>query len=197
MAAKYFASKSVEGGWNPEGFREWLVTNFPVSFEPNAFDDDYIEMEEIEKRASEKVLDAFNLKIDQQSRALAAFKQATVNGNLVDPNSIILQVLRSILIRTVDRYWQEHLLHIDHLRTEVHLRTVGQKDPLIEFKQEAFVLFDALSVQIKLEIAHALFKFEIVHAKPPQPEAPAPQITSFRTSLAQMPEVVTPDETMV
>lgn len=203
MAAKYFSSRSTEGGWDPEGFRQWLVTNFPVSFEPNAFDNDYIELEEIEKRATEKVLDAFHLKMDQQSRALASFKQATVNGNLVDPMNIVMQVLRSILIRTVDRYWQEHLLHIDHLRTEVHLRTVGQKDPLIEFKQEAFVLFDALSVQIKLEIAHALFKFEIVHAKPPQPEtpaslpSPAPQISAFRTSLSQMPEVVTPDETMV
>ncbi len=67
-----------------------------------------------------------------------------------------------MLIRIIDRLWQEHLLHIDHLRSEVHLRAVGQKDPLTEFKHEAFALFDRLSLEIKQEIAHALFKFEMV-----------------------------------
>ena len=57
---------------------------------------------------------------------------------------------------------QEHLLNIDHLRTEVHLRSVGQKDPLLEFKHEAFTLFDSLTTRIKQEIAHALFKFEMI-----------------------------------
>jgi preprotein translocase subunit SecA len=47
----------------------------------------------------------------------------------------------------------------------VNLRVVGQKDPLLEFKQEAFVLFDKFSMHLKTEIAHALFKFEMI---PPQ-----------------------------
>ena len=54
------------------------------------------------------------------------------------------------------------MLHIDHLRSEVHLRAVGQKDRLMEFKHEAFALFDRLSLEIKQEIAHALFKFTMV-----------------------------------
>ena len=81
---------------------------------------------------------------------------------------ILREVIRSLLIRNIDRLWQEHLLQIDHLRTEVHLRSVGQKDPLLEFKHEAFTLFDSLTLRMKQEIAHALFKFEMVLPEAPQ-----------------------------
>ncbi|HEY5260328.1 MAG TPA: hypothetical protein VIJ46_06740, partial [Rhabdochlamydiaceae bacterium] len=96
--------------------------------------------------------------------------------------------IRNILIRNIDTLWQEHLLNIDHLRSEVHLRAIGQKDPLQEFKHEAFALFDSLSLKIKLEIAHALFKFEMVvpERAAPQPIEEAP---SRRVSLSKMPEL--------
>ena len=79
---------------------------------------------------------------------------------------------------------------IDHLRTEVHLRSVGQKDPLLEFKHEAFALFDSFSLKIKIEIAHALFKFEMM-APPrqtPIQEAPrqAPRNPRGPISLADL-----------
>ena len=66
------------------------------------------------------------------------------------------------MIKKVDNLWQTHLLQIDHLRTDVNLRTVGQKDPLMEFKQEAFFLFDEFSKNLKMEIASDLFRFEMV-----------------------------------
>ncbi len=64
----------------------------------------------------------------------------------MNPEEVLREVIRSLLIRNIDRLWQEHLLNIDHLRTEVHLRSVGQKDPLLEFKHEAFALFDSLTL---------------------------------------------------
>ena len=69
------------------------------------------------------------------------------------------------MIRRLDRIWQEHLLHMDHLRSDVSLRAVGQRDPLMEFKHEAFALFEELSRSLREDIARALFRFEIV---PPQ-----------------------------
>ena len=117
----------------------------------------------------------------------------------MEASEILSEVVRNILIRSIDRKWQEHLLRIDYLRSEVHLRVVGQKDPLLEFKHEAFILFDALSESLKTEIAHSLFKFQmVVPEDAPKNEAPAleevhPEI-DFRTNLSLMPELETHQE---
>ena len=66
------------------------------------------------------------------------------------------------MIRKIDHLWIEHLLTIDHLRTDVHMRTVGQKDPLLEFKHESFALFDSFSKRLRLEISRDLFRFEML-----------------------------------
>ncbi len=106
------------------------------------------------------------------------------------PEEVLREVVRSLLIRNIDRLWQEHLLQIDHLRTEVHLRSVGQKDPLLEFKHEAFALFDSLTLRMKQEIAHALFKFEMRRAQKLPPQAPQPQLRRRPlVDLSLMPEL--------
>ena len=51
---------------------------------------------------------------------------------------------------------------MDHLRSDVTLRAVGQRDPLTEFKHEAFALFDELSRNLRTEIARSIFRFEIM-----------------------------------
>src|SRR5690606_24272740 len=89
-------------------------------------------------------------------------------GKEVNALPVLNEVVRSILLRNIDKLWQDHLLSIDHLRTEVNMRVVGQKDPLLEFKHEAFALFDTFSSDLKLQIGHALFKFEMM---PPQNQA--------------------------
>ncbi len=108
------------------------------------------------------------------------------------PEQILREVVRNLLIRNVDRLWQEHLLHIDHLRTEVHIRSVGQKDPLLEFKHEAFALFDSLTLRMKQEIAHALFKFEMLTPEVPDQHKPArlrPAAHRPLVDLSLMPEL--------
>jgi preprotein translocase subunit SecA len=66
----------------------------------------------------------------------------------------------------------------------VHLRAVGQKDPLLEFKHEAFSLFSHLSVRIKQEIAHALFKFEM--RMPEMPKADLRRVEAVRRPLIDL-----------
>lgn len=70
--------------------------------------------------------------------------------------------IRNIMLQEVDRLWQAHLLMMDHLRSDVMLRSVAQKDPLLEFKHEAFRLFDELSYVLKTKIAKNLFRFELI-----------------------------------
>lgn len=170
QASEYFVSRSIEGGWNPEGYRQWLTTHFPVTFEAKDFDNDYLVVEEIEKMASDKVITAFHHKLDHQRSGIRKMSEMMSSEHEIDLEHVLNEVLRSLLIRNIDRPWQEHLHHIDHLRTEVSVRSIGQKDPLLEFKHEAFALFDTLSREIKLEIAHALFKFEMVMPEPQLPQ---------------------------
>lgn len=184
MATKYFVSRSAEGGWNPSGFAEWLVNHFPVTFDQHTFENDYQSREEIETTACSIVAQAFTDKIALERESLSKF-QALLEGKThapMDGGAILKEVIRNILIRNIDREWQGHLLQIDHLRTEVTMRAVGQKDPLLEFKQEAFALFDRFSMKLKTAICHSLFKFEMV-APRFLAEQPAPAIDDIHPEL--------------
>ncbi len=197
MCHQFLASRSQEGGWNPEGLRHWLMEHFPITFESSAFDHDYIQVEDIERLSSEKVCNAFTFKIEHESQKVIQSQEALNALSMkMKPEGILNEVIRSILIRNIDRLWQDHLLHIDHLRTEVHLRSVGQKDPLVEFKHEAFSLFDSLSRRIKQEIAHALFKFEMVmpERSPAPPVRPIQQQRRPLISLSEMPDLLSDGE---
>ena len=68
------------------------------------------------------------------------------------------EVERYTILSAIDRLWQEHLYEMDSLRYSIGLRGYGQRDPLIEYKAEAFTLFEGLMVNIKTEICHNIFR---------------------------------------
>lgn len=108
----------------------------------------------------ERVLSAFKEKLKAEAGVISVMQR--LSGKDIDPLTVLIDVLRSILLRSIDSKWQKHLLHIDHLRTEVSMQTVAQKDPLQEFKHEAFHLFHEFSVDVKKDITHQLFAFSIM-----------------------------------
>lgn len=163
FASKHFVSRTTEGGWDPHGYAQTLMTHFPVTIDEKTFDDDYLTIEEIEKKGSELIIEALQAKLNHEIYTIATIQENA--GKEVNALPVLQEVIRSILLRNIDKLWQEHLLAIDHLRTEVNMRVVGQKDPLLEFKHEAFALFDTFSSDLKLAIAHGLFKF---HMMPPE-----------------------------
>ena len=65
---------------------------------------------------------------------------------------------RQIILTAIDRLWQEHLYNMDALREGVHLRAQGQKDPLVEYKNEAYSLFETLMDSIKGDALSNLFR---------------------------------------
>jgi preprotein translocase subunit SecA len=67
-------------------------------------------------------------------------------------------VERFTILSAIDRLWQEHLYEMDSLRHSIGLRAHGQRDPLIEYKAEAFKVFEELMVSIKSEICHNIFR---------------------------------------
>jgi preprotein translocase subunit SecA len=68
---------------------------------------------------------------------------------------------KSILLRVVDQAWKEHLHEVDHMRQGINLRAYGQRDPLNEYKQEAFTLYQGMLARIKEQVINALYYIEL------------------------------------
>ncbi|MBU6383205.1 MAG: preprotein translocase subunit SecA [Verrucomicrobia bacterium] len=139
--------------------KEALAAQFPVALEEGAS----------EKEILEKILSGFKQKIVYQRQLLSTFRPELNEAQKTQ--NVLNEVVRNLMIRKIDQLWQEHLLHIDHLRSDVHMRTVGQKDPLLEFKHESFALFERFSIRLREEIARDLFRFEMMPQQPPEPAA--------------------------
>ena len=72
-----------------------------------------------------------------------------------------------------DQSWKDHLLHLDHLRQGIGLRAYGQKDPLNEYKREAFNLFSDLLTNLREQVVTLLATLQIRMEPPPMPEMPS------------------------
>ncbi|MCY3974535.1 MAG: preprotein translocase subunit SecA, partial [Simkaniaceae bacterium] len=169
-ASDYFHSRLTEEGWDPAGYRRHLMSYFPVSFEESDFTQDGLTIEEIETGAAQKVIAALDRKVEYEAGLILAVRHD--REEMPPPETIVREVIRTVLLGYVDRLWQNHLLAIDHLRSEVMMRVVGQKDPLLEFKHEAFALFDEFNGELRLKMAQGMFTFGIVGHPLPLPPSP-------------------------
>ncbi len=139
-----------------ESFVTWMNSTFPVGVTAKDFDFS-AGAEAVVKTAIQRVRDAYEIKIKFE-----------------DPNALE-SLERYTLLGSIDRLWQEHLYAIDSLRHSINLRTIGQKDPLIEYKREAYSMFSDLMSRIKLEIASSLFRTSA-------------SITAFESFLRNLPQ---------
>ncbi|AGB44124.1 preprotein translocase subunit SecA [Mesorhizobium sp. B2-5-9] len=83
-------------------------------------------------------------------------------------------VERSVVLQTLDHLWREHIVNLDHLRSVVGFRGYAQRDPLQEYKSEAFELFQAMLGNLRQAVTAQLMRVELVRqaAEAPPPEAP-------------------------
>ena len=81
---------------------------------------------------------------------------------------VVRDVEKWILLQTLDHLWREHLVMLDHLRQVVGLRGYGQRDPLNEYKSEAFSLFEGMSHDLRERVTGQLMRLEIRAAPPPE-----------------------------
>lgn len=85
---------------------------------------------------------------------------------------VMRQVERWVSLQVIDSLWMDHLDAIDDLREGIGLRGYGQRDPLVEYKNEAFSMFETLIASIDSEIVHRIFKVQVQLA----PQAPNPTL---------------------
>ena len=102
--------------------------------------------ERIQKLAEEKMEERLRLLGDDQMKALE----------------------KQFLLQMIDMQWREHLMHLDHLRAVIGLRGYGQRDPLNEYKTEAFTLFETLLVNLRHSVTRWLMTMEIRFEAPPE-----------------------------
>jgi preprotein translocase subunit SecA len=85
---------------------------------------------------------------------------------------IMRYVEKSVLLQSLDHLWREHLVMLDHLRQVIGFRGYAQRDPLNEYKSEAFQLFDTLLTRLREGVTAQLMRIEIVTAPPTMQELP-------------------------
>jgi len=93
---------------------------------------------------------------------------------------VIRYIEKSILLQTLDHLWREHLVMLDHLRQVIGLRGYGQRDPLNEYKAEAFSLFETMSQNLREAVTAQLMRVEIQAAPPPQQPAALPAMAAHK-----------------
>lgn len=104
----------------------------------------------------------------------AAEKEAADRAERFGPE-IMQYVERSVVLQTLDHLWREHIVNLDHLRSVIGFRGYAQRDPLQEYKSEAFELFQALLGNLRQAVTAQLMRVELVReaAEAPQPVPPA------------------------
>ncbi len=80
---------------------------------------------------------------------------------------IMRYVEKAILLQTLDHNWREHIVNLDHLRQYVGLRGYGQRDPLNEYKSEAFEMFDGMLSKLRSEVIQQVMQVQIQTGAPP------------------------------
>jgi preprotein translocase subunit SecA len=153
-----FTSAAAEPAeWQVRSLADWVNLNFPLGL-PEA---------EILKAAADgkeaPVAGSFYEGLSPAQFAVCNFisdsirKAYELKVSFEEPEKLTT-VERYTILQAIDKQWQEHLYEMDSLRHSIGLRAHGQRDPLLEYKAEAFKIFDELMVNVKTEICHNVFR---------------------------------------
>ncbi len=119
---------------------DWVRTTFPIPLRESDIKEKQSDREAVTTLIFEAVEQAYALKVSLEEQDRVAAME------------------RHIMLHTIDTHWQDYLRAMDSLREGVHLRAYGQRDPLVEYKREAFDMFEELMDTIKHEVATAVFR---------------------------------------
>ena len=154
LVPRYVPPKAYPDQWDMDGLREEIgeIYNLDIPLS------DWANEEGI---ADEEIITRLHDAVDR-----AAAARATEIGP-----DIMRQVEKSVLLQTLDQHWRDHLVTLEHLRQIVGLRGFGQRDPLSEFKLEAFSLFSDLLSALRQDVVRYIMRVQ-VETPPPMPEMP-------------------------
>lgn len=140
MLDSFLPEGAPKNMWNIEGLNNSLTQSFGFKLEP---------------AMTETTVDQITSEIQKQIKEIYEKQKASMGPYFE-------QVQKMVLLQSIDQKWKEHLLVIDKLKEGIGLRGYAQKDPLIEYKKEAFSAFESLNNSIKQEVCEKLMRVQIV-----------------------------------
>jgi len=153
LVAKHIPERAYAEQWNAQGLREdvgrQLNLDLPI--------EDWVKEEGIGE-------DDIRERITEAANKAAADRRERFGADIMN------YVERSVLLQTLDHLWREHIVNLDHLRSVIGFRGYAQRDPLQEYKAEAFELFQALLANLREAVTAQMMRVELVqNPEPPEP----------------------------
>jgi len=152
--------------WDMEGLAEDLLMSYLIHLPIEQWIQEDVRFDDIE----EKTLETVDKAIDARLQTIEE-----------DKRSMLLQ---RIMLAVTDNKWKDHLYDLDHLKSGIGFRAYGQKDPLLEYKQEAYRMFVELLELIQHEVTTIFFKASFVSAPPLRDRTPVQGVEVSRTPIS-------------
>ena len=149
--------------WDREGLLTAMSEIFPVS----------LTKEQVGEIADSEALQAAF--VDDALAAYAAREEAL-------GETMMRELERVVLLNIIDTRWREHLYEMDYLQEGIYLRSYAQKDPITEYRREAFDMFEELTSTIQTEFVRYIYRVELVRPEQQQRRASAPKVNRVRES---------------
>ncbi len=158
LVAKHIPENAYAEQWDAAGLKEGVRTDLNLDLPIEEWvKEEGIADEEIKER------------ITQAADAAAADRAERFGPE------VMTYVERSVMLQTLDHLWREHLVNLDHLRSVVGFRGYAQRDPLNEYKGEAFELFQAMLANLRQAVTAQLMRVELVREAAEAPPLQAPE----------------------
>ncbi|TCR89808.1 preprotein translocase subunit SecA [Rhizobium sp. BK376] len=168
LVTKHIPERAYAEKWDADGLRTALVNLFDLDLPVHDWvKEEGIAEDDIRERITE-----------------AADKAAQEKAERFGPE-IMAYVQRSIVLQTLDGLWREHIVNLDHLRSVIGFRGYAQRDPLQEYKAEAFELFNSLLNNLRQAVTAQLSRVELVQQPAPEPEPPVMQVHHLNATTGE------------
>ncbi len=152
ICEKYMPPKQLPENWDADGLKNAILTQVGVDLDVHSL----INAEGVDDADIKAQIVEIADKIWADKVAIMGPEQAR-------------DVEKSVLLQTIDAKWREHLVTVDHLRSVIHLRGYGQRDPLIEYKTEGFNLFEIMRSELQSDVVRILQNIQLME-RPQEPQ---------------------------
>ena len=139
-----------------------IKSTFPQYSNISVSDIAKMKYDKIYEKLSSEIVEAYKTYevnvVTEYNQIVSQYKQDFVPRKPLTSESVMREIEKDILLKVIDMKWTDHLHNIDMLRDSINLRAYGQKDPLIEYKREAFDMFNNMMHEIQSETIKYLFR---------------------------------------
>ena len=158
--AQYTAGDDDHTGWNLDGLRSyyhgWLADDSDFRYTPQQLED--ADRGDIADELIARAMKIYDAKEQQYG------------------SDTMREIERVVLLSTVDRYWMDHIDNMDELRRGIHLRSIGQHDPVVMYRNEGYDMFEHMVAAIREDTARSILTVQLRSQEEPQ-RKPAAKIT--------------------